>query len=132
MRVLVDTSVWSLAVRRKVKSPEPQAVQLRDLIAAGHSVFLTGIILTEVLSSIRHDEQMIKIRELLEAFPILELDRQGYAEAAQLSSRCRRKGVQASTIDSLIAQTAITHECFLLSADQDFQHIAQHCNLKLL
>jgi predicted nucleic acid-binding protein len=132
VKVLVDTSVWSLALRRKSVTTAPQAVRLADLIASGQPVFLTGVILLEILRSIRHRDQFLKIQKYLESFPILELDRSGYTSAALLGSHCRSKGVQGSTVDILIAQIAISNGCHLLTADGDFAHIARHSELKLL
>jgi len=131
VRVLVDTSVWSLALRRKSVSTQKEAIRLRQLIDEEHQLFLTGIILLEILQSIKEAQQVGKIRGYLDFFPLLELDRAGYENAAKLSSDCRKKGIQCSTVDALIAQTAIEHNCYLLTADKDFEFMARHCQLKL-
>ena len=132
MKVLVDTSVWSLALRRKAPSAQPEVVLLEKIIGEEHHIFLTGVILMEILQGFRELHQFEKIHGYLEAFPILDLNRNGYANAALLQAKCRKQGVQSATVDSLIAQTAIEHDCHLLTADQDFIHIARCCDLKLL
>jgi predicted nucleic acid-binding protein len=60
MKVVVDTSVWSLALRRNAPDDAAFVVnQLRDLITDGR-VVLVGAVRQEVLSGIRHLEQFIR------------------------------------------------------------------------
>lgn len=132
MKVLVDTSVWSLALRRGNSSDDASILKLKELILAGSSVYLSGLILTEILSGIKHSEQFQKIRSKLDGFILLDLDRSGYEEAATLANHCRKKGVQVSTVDVLIAQIAISHNCSLLTVDKDFEQIAKVSDLQLL
>jgi len=132
MKVLVDTSVWSLALRRKSPDTAPQVSHLQNLIEADQPIFLAGVILMEILQGIRNREQSVKIQRYLEAFPMLDLSRAGYLGAALLGSHCRSNGVQCNIVDILIAQIAITHGCHLLTADQDFVRIAKHTELKLV
>jgi predicted nucleic acid-binding protein len=132
MRVLVDTSTWSHAIRRSNKSNEPTAIKLAELLSLEQSIFLTGVILLEVLKGIRSPEQFQTLVNYFAAFPILDLKRQDYISAAQLSNRCSRAGIQASTADCLIATAAMQNHCYLLTADKDFQHIAKIAPLKLL
>jgi predicted nucleic acid-binding protein len=68
----------------------------------------------------------------MDLFPLLQLERDDYVAAAELRNLCRSKGVQASTIDFQIAAACVRHDCSLLTNDQDFRHIAQHCPLQLL
>jgi hypothetical protein len=58
-------------------------------------------------------------------------DRDDHVEAAALRNRCRRAGIQIGTIDALLAQLCIHHDLTMLSADDDFRHIAGQCALKL-
>jgi predicted nucleic acid-binding protein len=66
---------------------------------------------------------------LLDSYPLLDLDRQTYTAAARLRARCRAKGVNAGSIDFLIAAACCQHGFPLLTADKDFSHIAGHCDL---
>ena len=69
--------------------------------------------------------------EHFSAVPLLAHDRDDYIEAATPANDCRRAGVQAGTIDALIAQLCIRHSLTLLSTDRDFEHIAKHSELKI-
>ncbi len=132
MKVIVDTSVWSLALRRKNPISNPEVTKLEDLISDGQPIFLLGVILMEILSGIREHSMLLKIRRHLESFPLLEPARATYIDAALLGSVCRSKGIQTGQVDLLIAQTTIEHNCHLLTADKDFVEIARNSSLKLL
>jgi len=130
--VLVDTSVWSLALRRRDGGARHPAVStLRSLIEQGETIRLIGAILQEVLQGVRDRSQFARLRSALKPFPLIELGRGDYEAAAELGNHCRSRGVQAGTIDFLIAAAAIRHRCALLTADQDFVHIARLSPLRL-
>jgi predicted nucleic acid-binding protein len=132
VRTIVDTSVWSLAFRRKPTTSDPAVEKLHALIRDGHLVYLIGVILLEILQGIKTGSQREKVRQSLEPFTLLDLVREDYVEAATLSCLCRSKGVQAGTVDFLIAGAAIRNDCALLTTDKDFQHIAKLSALVLL
>ncbi len=132
MKVLVDTSVWSLAFRRNVPSPHPKVEKLRSWIESGEEVFLLGVIFTELLQGVREKKDFDRVREALEPFPLLDLTRHDYRFAAEIRNLCLAKGVPTSTIDVLIAAAAIGHEIPLLTADNDFDRIASVVPLKLV
>jgi predicted nucleic acid-binding protein len=131
MKVLVDTSVWSLALRRKGPADHPAVVKFAALLRAGEDVVLCGLVLQEVLQAFRSETSFLTVRRHLDAFPILALERRDFVDAAALHRRCAAKGVGASTADCQIAVTAIRHRCMLLSADKDFERIASVCDLEL-
>ena len=124
MMVIVDTSVWSLAFRRRkvVKTPEVDA--LVHLVRQGQVVVL-GPVRQEVLSGIKHRDQFERLRERLAAFPDLELTTRDFETAAELCNLCITKGVQAAHTDFLIAAAAVTRDYAVLSADRDFENIAR-------
>ncbi len=132
MRILVDTSVWSLALRRQSSVVHAEAVLLRTLIEQGEDISLLGIILQEVLQGVRNLKHFNQLKEYFAAFPIIELTRADYIKAAELKNHLMKNGKQAGTIDALIASAAISYECSLFTADQDFSYIAMHSKLKLL
>jgi predicted nucleic acid-binding protein len=133
MRLLVDTSIWSLALRRQPSAVVHQeAVMLKSFIEEGEDIFILGIILQEVLQGIRNQKDFNRLKEYFAVFPIIELEREDYVRAAELKNHLMKYGKQAATIDVLIASAAITHGCTLFTADQDFTYIAMHSKLKLL
>ena len=89
MKVIVDTSVWFLVLRRK--QPDNRLANiLRDLIADGR-VIMIGAIRQEILSGIKHQQQYEKLKDNLRAFPNLLLDAEGYELAANYFNICRRQ-----------------------------------------
>lgn len=132
MKYLVDTSVWSQALRREHHRETEAVKKLEILLKEGERVFVAGVILQEILQGIRKLDQFRQIQESLSFFPILETTREDHVYAAELHNLCRAKGVQASTIDFLIASLAIRNECLLLTSDHDFQYIAKYSDLKLV
>lgn len=133
MKVLVDTSVWSLALRRrKTLPPVAEVSLLKELIENQEEIITLGIILQELLQGIRDPQQYRSIFKAMRPFPLLEPNREDYEYAAHLSNLCRSKGIQASTIDFLISAVCLNHKSVLLMTDKDFLHISKYCDLKLL
>ena len=128
MMVLVDTSVWSLALRDR---GGPIVEKLEKNIERGR-VTLLGIIVQEVLQGIRRERDARAVAKKLEPFPLLQLSREDHAAAADLHRACARRGVTVATIDCHIASAAMRHDCWLLTADGDFEQIARVATLKLI
>lgn len=124
MRTLVDTSVWSLALRRTGASPSPTTTELRKLIAA-HLVDIIGPIRQEVLSGIRNPTQFDRLTASLTAFPDIVLDAEDYVTAAKFFDLCRSKGIQGSNTDFLICAVAVRRELSIFTNDQDFSHFGK-------
>ena len=124
MNVLVDTSVWSLALRRAHPSQDRHAHELSELISEGRAS-LMGPIRQELLSGIRAPAQFKTLRDHLRAFPDLELNAEDYEEAAHAFNLCRSKGIQGSNTDFLICAAASRRRMPILSTDDDFQDYAR-------
>lgn len=128
MQVLVDTSIWSLALRRhqgQLSVAEKERVaSLQELIQDGRAR-LIGPIRQELLSGIREPAQFEKLREQLRAFPDERLTAEDYERAAQLSNDCRRKGLAGSGVDLLICAVAIARGWHLFTSDADFRGYAK-------
>jgi predicted nucleic acid-binding protein len=123
VNTLVDTSVWSLALRRESPPDIPELNELRRALHAG-MVVSTGIVLQELLQGFSKPKAHRLIVEKFRALPLIVPDRQDHISAAELRTRCRRRGVQVGTIDALLAQLCIGHELQMLTTDQDFNSIS--------
>jgi hypothetical protein len=125
VKVLVDTSVWSLALRRR--SPlrhDPIAEELERLIIT-YRVVMIGPIRQELLSGIRSDEQYQGLRDRLRAFPDLRLQTEDHELAARFFNECRSRGVQGSNTDFLICAIAARRDNGVFSTDRDFEAFEQ-------
>ena len=131
MNLFVDTSVWSLALRRDVQRRTPEVDILADQLTSGGPVFTTGLVLQELLQGFAGPKARNVIVQRFSALPFLLPDRSDHIKAAELRNKCRRKGAQVGTIDALLAQLCIHHKLVLLTADRDFRPVARHSTLKV-
>ena len=131
MSLFVDTSVWSLALRRDAPDPAREVGALIRAIEAGETIVTTGLVLQELLQGLSGPKARDQILDRFSAVPVLAPDRNDHIDAAELRNRCRRSGVQIGTIDALLAQLCIRHELTMLTADSDFSRIADRSALRL-
>lgn len=131
--IVLDTSVLSAAFRRRTKiEKEPDvAALIKRLVREDVPLAIPGIVLQELLSGVRTDDQFERLQAVAEGFPVLTAERADHVAAAQVSNACRRAGVSAATIDCLIAAQTIVARGRLLTLDRDFGLMAPHCGLEL-
>jgi len=130
MKVLVDTSVWSLALRRDLPSDGPEVSELIELIKEAR-VQMIGPVRQELLSGIKSQAQFQKLRKHLRSFPDLELTMRDYEYAAEFFNLCRSKGVQGSNTDFLICAIAARHKTPIFTTDRDFTLFQLHLPITL-
>jgi hypothetical protein len=131
LSLFVDTSVWSLALRRDSPSSAPEIDELARALRSGETIVTTGIVLQELLQGFAGPRTYEEILARFSALPFLTPQRRDHIEAAELRNACRRNGDQIGTIDALLAQLCIHHDLTILTTDQDFQGIATHTTLRL-
>ncbi len=131
MSLFVDTSVWSLALRRDAPPAVAQVDALVKALEAGDAILTTGLVLQELLQGFAGPKQRLAILNRFAVLPLIVPDRQDHVEAAQLRNFCRGRGVQIGTIDALLAQLCINHALTLLTTDKNFSRIARFSKLKL-
>jgi predicted nucleic acid-binding protein len=131
MTLLVDTSVWSLALRRDCEVTEPEVHHLKDALLGSEIIVTTGLVLQELLQGFSGPKAAAQIIERFGALPLLQPDREDHIAAAALRNTCRQAGVQIGTIDALLAQLCIRHDLTLLTTDKDFAHVAKHAPLRV-
>jgi hypothetical protein len=125
MKVLVDTAVWSLALRHRPGAERSAlSAELGSLVQDGR-VAMIGPVRQEILSGIKQRTKFDNLRDHLRAFPDVEITSQDYEEAAVLFNRCREKGIQGSNTDFLICAIAVKHEFSIFTTDDDFRHFAR-------
>ena len=110
MKLLVDTSVWSLALRRRpsaVLSAQEKRLTaiLTEAITDGR-VAMIGPIRQELLSGVNEQAQFNRLRSALRAFRDEGIVTVDYEEAARLYNLCRSRGVECGPVDILICALA--------------------------
>ena len=129
MKVLVDTSVWSFALRRKEQSEI--AKKLAELIMES-MVIIIGPVRQELLSGISDKEVFDSLKSHLQSFDDLPITTRDYETAAEYYNICRKNGVQGSHIDFLICAVACNNDLLIFTTDHDFQHYAKSLPIRFL
>lgn len=134
MMVLVDTPVWSLALRRQPRdlSPEQQYLRntLEELIAEGRAE-LMGAVRQELLSGIREHAHFQRLRNYLRAFADVVLSVDDYEEAAMMANRCRGVGISTTSVDMLICAIASRRQWSIFTTDLDFLRFVDVLRIRL-
>jgi predicted nucleic acid-binding protein len=134
MNVLIDTSVWSVALRRKNESLSTNerflVAELSELIREGRARMI-GLVRQELLSGIKATEQYEKLRLHLRSFPDEVIDTSDYEEAAKAGNRCRAKGVVVSIVDILLCAVASKRLWTIFTTDPDFSNYAKVLPLRI-
>ncbi len=134
MKVLVDTSIWSLAFRRKaghLSATERRIVEEWTALVQQRQVLLVGPVRQEVLSGIRDQQAFNRLRLALRAFPDESLTIEDFEEAARAGNICRAAGVAGSPVDYLLCALAIRRDAAIYTTDRDFAAYARHLPLRL-
>lgn len=132
--VLVDTSVWSLALRRRhtaLGERERQLVEMWRGLAQSGRAALIGIVRQELLSGIADQRVFSQLRERINVLPHLIVGAEQHDLAAQLYNRCRSQGVTPTAFDMLICAACVSHRVPLFTDDADFRPLAPVTGLRL-
>jgi predicted nucleic acid-binding protein len=123
MKIVADTPVWSLVLRRQQRHLNAEETRLRvlvqELIRDGR-VLMIGPIRQELLSGVRDRAQFQRLREALRPFPDLQLETADFENAAQMSNECSSQGIASSAVDMLICSVARKAKAGILTTDRDF------------
>lgn len=123
MKVLVDSTTWSLVLRRR-EPDEAVASVIASLVRHGR-VAIIGPIRQEVLSGIKDHAQFQRLRERLRGYPDTEITSDDYVTAASFYNECQRRGIQGSHVDYLICAVAVRNEFSIFTTDGDFARYAK-------
>lgn len=131
--VLVDTSVWAMAFRKKTLEPHEQKLlnYLIDLIRKSY-VIMIGPIRQEILSGISDQNKFTQLKQNLESFKDFEITTDDYVCAAETFNLCRSKGIQGSHIDFLICSVAKNNDFSILTLDKDFVNYQKYIDIKII
>ena len=130
MKVLVDTPIWSYALRSQNKGFQYEIDALTSLIQDQRAIII-GPIRQEILSGYSDFRKYQIIKQKLSHFEntlILDSD---YELAAEFSNQCRKKGVQGSHIDFLICAVANRIDVPIFTKDRDFEHYKKIISIQL-
>ena len=134
MKVLVDTSIWSVVLRKKPQKLTPKEKKVVDHfldLLQDSRVQIMGPIRQELISGISNELTFTKLKSHLQAFDDLFIEPKDYEIAAEYYNKCTCKGVQGSHIDFLICAVSYNHNIPIFTLDKDFLRYAKHVDVPL-
>lgn len=131
MKIIVDTSIWSLALRRKKKQSFPEVKILESLID-NQRICMLGPIRQEILSGIKDSKQFVQLKDILSAFDDFSITTKDYERAAEFFNLCRSKGVQGSNTDYLVCAVSSNNRFPIFTSDKDFEIYSKHLPITLM
>ena len=129
MKVIVDTCVWSLALRRNSPDRKIEAA-LASLIADSRAV-LIGPIRQELLSGVANSSQFEVLKEKLAFFEDVSLFPAHFEKAAEFCNVCRTHGIQGANTDFLICAVSCLEDMQIFTKDKDFELYKRHLPIQL-
>jgi predicted nucleic acid-binding protein len=132
VRLLVDTSVWSLAFRKNAPSTLPKIRRLAQALRDGEQIFTTGLVLQELLQGFPDDDARDSLLARFSSLPHVVPDGQDHVDAAELRRRLAGEGLRIGTIDALLAQLCLRHDLTLLTTDLAFNRVAEMTSLSVV
>jgi predicted nucleic acid-binding protein len=134
VRVLVDTTVWSLALRRRRRALHRDGLRLvrefESLVVEGR-VLLAGPVRQEILTGVRDASAFERLREHLSHFDDVALRTEDYETAADFANRCLAAGVAVTSTDLLLCAIAARRSASVFTTDPDFTAYAEALPVKL-
>jgi len=132
MRVIVDTSVWSLAFRKKDKTDsELQLITYLSELIRDLRIVMIGPIRQEILCGIASESKFAEMQNKLSVFPDWPIQTEDYELAARFFNRCRNNRIQGSHIDYLICSVAVNSNFSILTLDNDFMKYQKYTAIAL-
>jgi predicted nucleic acid-binding protein len=124
---LIDSSLWIDFTRSR--SPRALKQFIAPYVLAPDSVLAEPIIYE--LLRYAADEEIRVLEAQFQTMPMIQTPDDLWAAATKLGQRCRRKGINAGSLDLLIATVAMHHDAELVTFDAGFQKIAKACDLRV-
>jgi len=126
--VLIDTSVWILALR---KSPPPAVKDEVAHLLAENRVAIVPLICLELLGGTKSLNEFNRLKNRLSALHQISADEANWETAIQLAFKLRQRGKIIPYTDIIIASAAIINNCTLLHCDRHFDLMAENTDLKV-
>ena len=135
MKVLIDTSVWSQALRRQssesLSTAQERVVNVLKELIHDSRIAMLGPVRQELLSGVKTQKQFETLQQILSVFSDETLLKGDYEQAAKNFNQCRQGGVQGSNTDFLICAVSMSRGWPIYSLDKDFLQYQKHLALKL-
>ena len=135
MKILIDTSVWSQALRRQSSeassTDQVRVVNVLKELIHDSRIAMLGPVRQELLSGVKTQKQFETLQQILSVFSDETLLKEDYEQAAKNFNQCRQGGVQGSNTDFLICAVSMLRGWPIYSLDRDFEQYQKHLKVKL-
>jgi len=118
-KILPDTCAW-------IDFFKGNQTPLADSLAQSllqNEVVTCGVVLCELLQGVKKPGEEQLALNALQALPHLEMTRELWISAGQLSATLRKSGHTLPLSDVIIATLAMNHTCSVLTVDRHFAEI---------
>lgn len=130
--IVLDTSILSLVLLRRPAARNERISDFFRGLLITRRMAVPGIVAQELLSGVHEAPGRARLRQYLASFPCLLAEAEDHHLGAEIFTACREGGVQAGTMDALIAAQAIRLGAEVLATDRDFSHMLPHVPKLLL
>jgi predicted nucleic acid-binding protein len=130
--IIVDTTIWSKAYRRKRIPDDDQAIvkELYNILELEEEI-LIGPVRQELLSGISNMDMFNELKIKLDGFNHYEVQLADHDLAAEYFNICLRNGIQGSQTDCLICAIAYRYDLEIFTEDKDFNYYKKYLPIKL-
>jgi len=118
---IVDTSVW---IEFFLKPESDLTIHFKGLLRE-RRVKMVGIVLAEILQGIKVPEEAKLVKQNLEKIPYLEMTKDVWEKAGEISASLRNKGTTIPLSDLIIAALAISEDQEVFTIDPHFKEIPE-------
>ena len=118
-KILVDTSLWI----KYFNEPDSQEAEMLATFLDQERVYLTGVVLAEILQGTKNKKEFNLLKESLSVLPLLKETEKTWEKVGELSYNLRRKGIVIPLTDCLLAIIAKENHCLIFSLDKHFSYI---------
>lgn len=131
MKVVIDTSAWSVYLRRDNRSVPTPLYEVVERFVTHDQAHLLGIVRQELLSGVSNPQQFERLNRALSGFQDELATSDDHSAAAKFYNLCRAVGVQGGSIDFLICAIANRLAAPILTLDRDFFRYAEHLPIRV-
>jgi len=118
-RVLADTSIWLEYFNRPKSEYAERLAEFLEI----EVVYITGIILAELLQGAKTHAEFNLLRNNLKVLPLLKETDKTWEKVGKLSFDLQRKGIVTPLSDCLIAVLAQENNCQVFTLDNHFTYV---------
>lgn len=134
MSVLVDTTIWSLALRRRrrvLSAEERDLVRELEVLVSEGAALLAGPVRQEVLTGVRVEGAFERLRVHLAHFDDVPLHAADYETAAAFANLCLASGIAVTSTDLLLCAISARRSAAVFTTDPDFTAYATVVPIRL-